>query len=178
MTGPARVRRAVAADADTAGTVFLACWQRSYVDLLPPQVRARYDEASAVALWRRVLAAAPDGVLVADVAGQGVRAVTRYGADPDDPRRGHVFSLYVHPDTQGLGLGRTLLRAAADELRAAGYGTATLWVFARNEAARAFYAAQGWTPDGGSRVEAAYGEPEVRLRRDLAEPDGGPRRRR
>ncbi|SCL30562.1 Acetyltransferase (GNAT) family protein [Micromonospora rhizosphaerae] len=172
-----RVRRAVAADADAAGAVFLACWHRSYADLLPPRVRARYDEASAAALWRRVLAAAPDGVLVAEVTGQGVRAVTRFGVDPDDARRGHVFSLYVHPDAQGLGLGRTLLRAAAEELRAADHATATLWVFAANHAARAFYAAQGWTPDGGTRVEEAYGEPEVRLRRNLSEGDDSTRRR-
>ncbi|WP_146231261.1 GNAT family N-acetyltransferase [Micromonospora sicca] len=167
MTAPVRVRRAVPADADAAGAVFLACWHGSYADLLPPPVRARYDGASAVALWRRVLAAAPDGVLVADVAGHGVRGVVRFGADPDDARRGHVFSLYVHPDAQGLGLGRTLLHAAAGQLRAGGYGTATLWVFAGNHAARAFYAGQGWTPDGGTRVEEAYGEPEVRLRRHL-----------
>ncbi|WP_446215110.1 N-acetyltransferase family protein [Micromonospora sp. IBHARD004] len=169
MTAPVRLRPGVAADADTAGAVFLACWHRSYADLLPPQVRARYDEASAVALWRRILAAAPDGVLVADVAGHGVRGVVRFGADPDDARHGHVFSLYVHPDAHGLGLGGTLLHAASRELRAAGYATATLWVFAGNHAARAFYAVQGWRPDGGTRVEEAYGEPEVRLRGSLAE---------
>ncbi|MBM0235983.1 GNAT family N-acetyltransferase [Micromonospora sp. ATA32] len=176
MTATVRVRRAVAADADAAGGVFLACWHRSYADLLPPQVQDRYDEASAVALWRRVLTAAPDGVLVADQAGHGVRGVVRFGADPNDARHGHVFSLYVHPDAQGLGLGRTLLDAAAGKLRAAGYATATLWVFAGNAAARAFYAAQGWTPDGGTRVEEAYGEPEVRLRRNLADTDGTCRR--
>jgi GNAT superfamily N-acetyltransferase len=176
VTAPALVRRAVTADADAAGAVFLACWHRSYADLLSPQVRARYDEASAVALWRRVLAAAPNGVLVADVTGHGVRGVVRFGADPDDTRHGHVFSLYVHPDAQGLGLGGTLLHAASRELRVAGHGMATLWVFARNDAARRFYAAQGWTPNTGTRVEEAYGEPEVRLRRNLAEADGTCRR--
>jgi ribosomal protein S18 acetylase RimI-like enzyme len=173
MTAPVRVRRAVADDAAAAGAVFLACWHRSYARLLPGPVRARYDEARAVALWRQVLAAAPDVVFVADVPGTGVRGVVRFGADPDDERRGHVFSLYVHPDAQGLGLGRMLLHAAGDKLRAAGYRTATLWVFAGNHDARAFYAAQGWTPDGGTRVEEAYGEPEMRLRRDLAEAVGG-----
>ncbi|MEU5943483.1 GNAT family N-acetyltransferase [Micromonospora sp. NPDC047548] len=173
MTAPVRVRPAVPADAVTVGAVFLACWHRSYANLLPAAVRARYDEAGAVALWRRVLAAAPDGVLVADVAGHGVRGVVRFGADPDEPRRGHVFSLYVHSEAQGLGLGRTLLHDAAGKLRAAGHATATLWVFAANDAARAFYAAQGWTPDGGTRVEEAYGEPEVRLRRSLAEVTSG-----
>ncbi|MFR9775788.1 N-acetyltransferase family protein [Micromonospora sp. MS34] len=169
MSLPVRVRPAVPADAGTVGAVFLVCWHRSYANLLPAAVRARYDEAGAVSLWRRVLTAAPDGVLVADVAGPGVRGVVRFGADPDEPRRGHVFSLYVHPEAQGLGLGRTLLHDAAEKLRAAGHATATLWVFAANDAARAFYAKQGWTPDGATRVEEAYGEPEVRLCRSLAE---------
>ncbi|MFI2652311.1 GNAT family N-acetyltransferase [Micromonospora fulviviridis] len=174
MTRPVRVRQAVPADADRVAAVFLACWHRSYVDLLPASVQARYDAAGAVALWRRVLAAVPNHVLVADVSGDGVRGVVRFGADPDDARHGHVFSLYVDPDAQGLGLGRTLLHAAAGKLRAIGYATATLWVFAGNDAARAFYAAQGWTPDDGTRVEEAYGEPEVRLRRSLSEAEGTP----
>jgi ribosomal protein S18 acetylase RimI-like enzyme len=173
MTAPVRVRRGVAGDAAAAGAVFLACWHRSYAHLLPQQARACYDEASAVAMWQSILTASPDGVIVADVPAQGVRGVVRFGADPDDERRGHVFSLYVHPDAQGLGLGRTLLHAAAEKLQAAGYGTATLWVFAGNHDARAFYAVQGWTPDGGTQVEEAYGEPEIRLRRDLAEAVGG-----
>jgi GNAT superfamily N-acetyltransferase len=172
MIETVRIRRGAADDAAAAGAVFLACWHRSYARVLPGPVRARYDEASAVALWQRILRA-PDGVLVADVPEQGVRGVARFGADPDDERHGHVFSLYVHPDTQGLGLGRLLLHAATEKLRAAGYGTATLWVFAGNHGARAFYAAQGWTPDGGPRGEEAYGEPEIRLRRDLAEAVGG-----
>jgi GNAT superfamily N-acetyltransferase len=167
MIAQVRIRRGVADDAAAAGAVFLACWHRSYATLLSGPVRARYDEASAVAMWQGILSA-PDGVLVADVPEQGVRGVARFGADPDDELCGHVFSLYVHPDAQGLGLGRTLLHAAAEKLRAAGYGTATLWVFAGNDDARAFYAAQGWTPDGGTRVEEAYGEPELRLRRNLA----------
>lgn len=173
MIAPARIRRGVTGDAAAVGAVFLACWQRSYATLLPGPVRARYDKTSAVALWQRILTAAPDGVLVAYVPEQGVRGVARFGADPDDERCGHVFSLYVHPDAQGLGLGRMLLHAAAEELRAAGYGTATLWVFTGNHDARAFYAAQGWRPDGGTRVEEAYGEPEIRLRRDLTGKVGG-----
>lgn len=165
-----RVRLGTPADAEAAGAVFLACWHESYADLLPAPVRARYDEAGAVALWRRILATAPDGVLVADVPGAGPRGVTRFGADPDDaagPRVGHVFSLYVHPDAQGLGLGKALLSAATDVLRTAGNAEATMWVFAGNAAARAFYGSQGWLPDGGTRVEEAYGEPELRLRRLL-----------
>ncbi|MFE9657250.1 hypothetical protein [Micromonospora sp. NPDC006431] len=52
------------------------------MDLLPESVQARYDAAGAVALWRRVLAAVPNHVLVADVSGDGVRGVVRQG-EPD-----------------------------------------------------------------------------------------------
>lgn len=170
MTAPVRVRPGTPADADAAAGVFLACWHRSYADVLPPEVRARYDEAGARAMWRRIFATA-EGVLVADVAGRGVCGVTRYGPDPDsdsgDATVGHVFSLYVHPDAQGLGLGRALLDTATERLRAAGFREATLWVFAANAGARGFYERLGWRPDGGTRVEEAYGEPELRLRRDL-----------
>lgn len=162
-----RVRPGVPGDAEAAGEVFLACWQRSYVDLLAPEVRAIYDRPGAVALWRRILTATPDGVLVADAGPTGIRGVTRFGADPDGPRRGHISSLYVHPDAQRLGLGRILLDAAGERLAAAGFTVATLWVFAGNTSARAFYAARGWRVDGGTRVEPEYGEPEVRLRRPL-----------
>jgi ribosomal protein S18 acetylase RimI-like enzyme len=92
--------------------------------------------------------------------------VVRFGADPDS-NTGHVFSLYVHPDSQGLGLGRSLLDAAVESLRSEPYEEATLWVFADNAAAQGFYERLGWRSDGGRRVEPAYGLPEIRLRRSL-----------
>jgi ribosomal protein S18 acetylase RimI-like enzyme len=155
------VRPARAADLGAVVEVFLACWHGSYAQLLPPDVRDLYTVDTAAAMWRR---SPLDQVLVSDVDSRGVLGVTRFGPDPDAPAAGHVFSLYVHPSAQGLGLGRELLTAAAGRLRADGFTEATLWVFAANASARGFYAGQGWVPDGGTRVEAAYGLPELRLR--------------
>jgi ribosomal protein S18 acetylase RimI-like enzyme len=160
----AGVRPAVAGDLDGVVRTFLACWHGSYRALLPPDVRAVYTVDSARRLWER---APLGGLLVAEVPERGVLGVARYGADPEDAARGHVFSLYVHPDTQGLGLGRALLEAAVRRLTEAGYREAALWVFADNTAARAFYARIGWTPDGATRTEPAYRLPELRLRRTL-----------
>jgi ribosomal protein S18 acetylase RimI-like enzyme len=161
---PGTVRSAEADDLDAVVCTFLACWHESYAALLPADVRNLYTVDSAMRLWRR---APLTDLLVAQVPGRGVLGVVWFGADRDDPARGHVFSLYVHPDSQGLGLGRALLDAAVDRLGEAGYGEATLWMFADNSAARAFYARRGWAPDGGSRTEAGYRLPEVRLRRTL-----------
>jgi ribosomal protein S18 acetylase RimI-like enzyme len=158
------VRAATAADLDDVVTTFVACWHESYADLLPRHVRALYTVDTARELWRRSPLAA---MLVADVADRGVLGVLRFGADPADAGRGHVFSLYVHPDTQGLGLGRALLDAGTVRLRADGFEQATLWVFADNHAAQAFYAKCGWLPDGATRVEPAYRLSEVRLQRSL-----------
>jgi ribosomal protein S18 acetylase RimI-like enzyme len=161
---PVSVRPARANDLAAVVEVFLACWQKSYADLLPPDVRDLYTVDNATAMWRR---APLDTMLVSDVDNRGVLGVTRFGPDPDEPATGHVFSLYVHPDAQGLGLGRELLTAAAGRLRADGNTSATLWVFEGNASARAFYTGQGWMADGGTRIEPAYRLPELRLRTQL-----------
>ena len=49
-------------------------------------------------------------------------------------------------------MGRTLLHAAVEGLAADGFDTATLWTLADSEAARAFYEALGWRPDGAVSV--------------------------
>ena len=161
---PVSVREARANDLAAVVEVFLACWRGSYADLLPAEVRDLYTVNSATAMWRR---APLDRMLVSDVDDRGVLGVTRFGPDPDEPAAGHVFSLYVHPGAQGLGLGRELLTAAAGRLRADGFAEATLWVFEGNASARHFYAGQGWMQDGGIRVEAAYRLLELRLRTRL-----------
>jgi ribosomal protein S18 acetylase RimI-like enzyme len=89
--------------------------------------------------------------------------MTRFGADPDDPARGHVFSLYVDPSSAGAGVGRALLAHGVQELEARGFTAATLWVFAANERALRFYRASGWAPTGATRVEPEWQAPELQL---------------
>jgi ribosomal protein S18 acetylase RimI-like enzyme len=165
------IREARPDDLAAVAATFLACWRTSYAGFLPPDVIAVYDPASARELWRRTLArpAADATVFVAERGGRDVLGVIRIGPDPDEPASGHVFSLYVHPDAQGLGLGTLLLDAAVARFRGDGLPDATLWVFAANAAARGFYARQGWHADGAGRIEPQYREPELRLRRSVLE---------
>lgn len=174
--GAITVREARPDDLAAVATVFLACWRSSYAGVLPVAVVDTYDEDGARTLWRPTLSHPPADatVLVAEQAGSELLGVIRIGADPDEPAAGHVYSLYVHPDTQGSGVGRQLLGAAVDRLRRDGVDEVTLWVFAANAAARGFYARMGWEPDGGTRVEPQYGEPELRLRRTIRDADGRP----
>jgi len=69
------------------------------------------------------------------------------GFSAADPRDGTIFALFVHPDYEGRGIGRTLLPLACDELRAAGHSVATLNTVAGTRAER-FYREDGWTEVG------------------------------
>ena len=60
--------------------------------------------------------------------------------------------------------GRRVLAAGLDELRSQSGDHATLWVFAENHPARAFYARFGFLPDGAEGVDDGTGLDEIRLR--------------
>ena len=170
MTAPVRVRpRHARPTLDAAAGMFLACWHARTPTSCRPTSVPVYDESGARAMWRRIFATA-EGVLVADVAGRGVCGVTR--SAPIRTPTGHAPSGTSSACTctrtpRGWGSAGRCWTPRPSRLRAAGFREATLWVFAANAGARGFYERLGWRPDGGTRVEEAYGEPELRLRRDL-----------
>ncbi len=57
----------------------------------------------------------------------------------------------MRPAHAGRGIGRTLLDAAHDALRAAGCSEAFLYTHEQNERALAVYASAGYRPDGSIR---------------------------
>ncbi len=156
------VRPATSDDLSGVLGVFLACWRESYRGVLPESAITAMTDERAAALWRRVLAATDGVVLVAERDG-AIVGLTRYALGDGD---GAVHSLYVSPHAHGGGIGKLLLARAADELRAAGADAASLWVFAANAPSIAFYESQGWRPDGATRTQPEFGEPEQRMRRE------------
>jgi ribosomal protein S18 acetylase RimI-like enzyme len=170
--GEVRLRIAAAADARPLARVFIAAWRDAYPKVVDAAVLDRLDEDEVTDWLGSLVAAAVPRTLVAEAPEGGVVGFTRFGDDPDDPRNGHVFALYVDPAASRRGIGRRLLAEALAELKAKGRATVTLWVFAANERARALYDAAGFTPDGAHRVEPEYGADEIRRR---FTPDGASR---
>jgi ribosomal protein S18 acetylase RimI-like enzyme len=159
----------VAADAPGLAAVFVRCFRSAYPGILAEPILAGLDEAEIMGWLRKQVAEPGPGerFVVALVRGD-VAAFVRFGPEPEDPRRGHVFSLYTDPDAGGRGIGRTLLDHALAELRADGYGTVTLWVFEHNERARRLYHRAGFRPDGAAQVEPEWGAPEIRMAHEAA----------
>ncbi|MEO7234178.1 MAG: GNAT family N-acetyltransferase [Lapillicoccus sp.] len=158
------LRLATPDDLSDVVAVFLACWHEGYPEHLPPALVATMTAETAVALWSSVLSR-PDRAVVLAVREDVVCGVVGFSTDGSV---GDVHSLYVAPSEQGRGTGRALLGRAATDLARSGAAVGRLWVFADNAPALAFYRREGWQPDGGTRVEEQFGEPELRLTRRLA----------
>lgn len=156
------LRVAQPADAAAIGVVFDAAVRAGWTYL---------GEVAAVPMftaeeWEHLVAdhQLPNVLLVAVDDTDGVVGYT--AAHPKD---GEMFLLFVHPAYAGRGIGRALLAAAHDALRAAGCAEAYLFVHEQNERALAVYAAAGYRPDGSDRVSDFRGTRirELRLVKSL-----------
>jgi RimJ/RimL family protein N-acetyltransferase len=97
---------------------------------------------------------------------------TAFGTSRDDDARadvGEVRAFFVGSAAWRRGVGRELMTGALAGLAEMGFGQATLWSFADNERANAFYEALGFRRDGTERREQVWADIlEVRYRRELA----------
>lgn len=142
---PITLRPAVPGDAAAIGAVFDAAVRAGWAylgDLVAGPMFTPQD-------WDRLVADhRPPNVLL--VAVHNTDGVVGYTAV--HPADGEMFLLFVHPGHAGRGIGRALLAAAHDALRAAGCAHAFLFVHEQNARALAVYNAAGYRPDGSDRV--------------------------
>ena len=160
-----RLRAGRPEDAARLAAVFVSAWKRSYPGIVSAASLRGLDE-NEIAVWlRTLLDSGGSTTTVAESEDHELLGFCRYGKDPNDGRKGHIFSLYVAASASGRGLGRRLLAAALADLEQHRLDPVTIWVFERNELALRLYASFGFSPDGGRLVEPEYGAAEVRLRR-------------
>src|SRR4051812_3616114 len=124
-----KLRPAREADVPRLAAIFLRCFRDAYRGVLDDRVLDALDLSALEQRWRELVGA--HDVVVAIRRGDAI-GMARFGADPDDPSRGHLFSLYVDPASSDAGVGRTLLEHVSSRLAADGFARATLWVFAAN----------------------------------------------
>ena len=109
-------------------------------------------------------------LLVAE-GGEGLLGYTFFGASRDDDlpaEVGELRTFFVRPAAWRRGVGSALMSGALRALPELGYTGASVWSFAENERANAFYERHGFERDGAERREEAWaGILEVRLRRSL-----------
>ena len=139
------LRRAVADDAAALAVVFDAAVRQSWTYLGPIVEEPLFSADD----WDRLVAEhAPPNILLVEEGGAGGTAQGFVAAHADD---GELFLLFVHPDSAGRGVGRRLLDAAHEALRAGGHRQAALYTHEQNARARAVYEVAGYRADGTHR---------------------------
>ena len=166
------VRAAVPEDAYEVARVQVRSWQwayrgliaQTYLDSLEPETWAGRYTFGRVGIGLPSTLVAVDGSTICGLATTGLCR------DKDLSNFGELMAIYVDPAHVGNGVGRLLIAAARERLRAVGVGQAALWVLDGNGRARRFYERDGWSFDATRRTRTYGNEPvqEVRYRRTLA----------
>lgn len=161
IDGPGWILRPPRTDeVETLARLHITCWRQAYAHLLP---RTFFDDLlpSRRAIWTSLLAhdLLPERLIVAehrDQPGGFALAGTAMGSEP--VREHQLYSLYLDAAHHGSGIGQALLDAVLGTL------PAQLWVAAENPRARAFYARNGFDPDGARHIDTETPDlEEIRL---------------
>jgi ribosomal protein S18 acetylase RimI-like enzyme len=156
-------RTATVDDLPVIAEIFLRCWTISYKAVLSESARDSFTPESAAELWRKSIESPGDKQTLLLIDEENAVAVFRIGSDKDDSSRGHLFSLYVDPDSAGRGFGKGALKEAMGRNRDRGFAQMTLWVFANNDIANSLYTKSGFAPTGKSRTTPEWGALEIEL---------------
>ncbi len=145
-----RIRRAIAEDSMGIGHVYVDAWRETYAGVLSTNRLAGLSKERQAERWlRKLIAPGRKGrkfrdTFVAVDEHVGVVAFGECGPSRD-PKMGYVaevYTLYVHPNHLGRGLGSTLLSCLFDSLIGQGVESAIIWALSDNPY-RHFYSAIG-----------------------------------
>ena len=136
------IRAAIPGDIAVIADIYVETWRDAYAGILPDSVLLGLSAKRHAAQWRHSLTR--DRVKVAVDGRRGPVGFGSAGRARSDklPYAGEIYTLYVHPDFQGRGIGGKLLIALFGALLRDGIESAILWVLADNPA-RFFYEAMG-----------------------------------
>jgi GNAT superfamily N-acetyltransferase len=164
-----KVRDAVVDDAPAMGRVMVESFLAAHRGHMPEaafqkRVEEWTPEVSARG-WARALSQLADGnpegdaILVAEGDDSDLLGLVSGGAAEHEVKGpvAEITALYVLPSRHGRGIGRSLLRAAADNLARLGFAELRVGVLSANISARAFYEAMGGRESGqGTFNEEGY----------------------
>lgn len=168
---PVTIRQATLDDARAIAEVHVASWRAAFRGILPDDALDAMTAEDRLPMWTRVLEPGSTFDVRVGVDGDAVTGFVSVGPSEDGvPGKMTLYTLYLHPDATGKGIGRALLADAERVMAAHGAQAATLRVITANPRARRLYERAGWTLEPDTvRVEDAWGVPveTVRYRKDL-----------
>jgi ribosomal protein S18 acetylase RimI-like enzyme len=136
------LRPATPSDADDIGRVHVQVWRETYPGIVPQKVLDGMSVEQRTNRWRKVIANQPaeqffwiaqDGEDLVGFCGGGP------AREPELAQPAEIYMINILKAAHRKGVGRALMRHAAQSLIERGHTSAGLWVFVENHNARAFY---------------------------------------
>ena len=146
-------------DAEIRGKAYVhwKSWHEAYPGLVSPAYLEKLTPEKCEELayrWRENILIALDKGRVVGFLGYGDRA-------PEAPETGEIFALYVLSAYYGTGVGKLLMDAGLEKLKA--YPRVCLWVLKENKRAVRFYEKCGFLPDGKGKYSDRVKAAEIRM---------------
>lgn len=152
MTMVATVRRASLDDVEDVGRVHYEAHVETYSGKFPGGVIESFPASSRAKMWTRFLNEDLGELWVAEWEGRIVGFASTSSPREESPCRDlELGSIYLLASHHGSGLGQDLLDVALSGRQA------SLWVLDDNPRAHAFYARNGFSPDGMNKVDENFG---------------------
>jgi len=149
------IRPAEPEDARGIAEVHVASWRWAYREIVDEAALEGLSVDAREEIWRSWFDShEARGSLLVAVDRDTVVGFAGGGESRDDdaiPDTAEVRTIYLLETAAGSGVGRALLAALVDALRADGYERATLWALEGNERTLRFYEAAGWRADGARK---------------------------
>lgn len=156
------IRRAHRGDAEALLSLHVRAWQAAYGGYVDARRMDAVAEGMRAGYAGALVADDPETWVCADLS-----AFVTLGRSRDadvEAGEGELHAIYVEPSRVGTGVGAALHVHALDRLAALGFERASLWTFAQNAPALAFYAHHGWRRDPRPFDPDRWGwAPSVRL---------------
>ena len=143
-------------DAKAISELKVLCWRDSYKGLMPDAALQNLDAKAEEPHWREWLSDEKSGLCAyvlhegKNLIGYALAGPFRPVEEPDggaekspDLAASEIYAIYLHPNHQRQGHGKTLLSALAKDLIKHGYKDMALWVLGGNVKAESFYEAMG-----------------------------------
>ena len=154
------IRRAQSGDEETLARIQTESWKAAFAGIVPAELLAQCTNVErAEKMYARLLAERRGNGYILELDGKAHCIAWRDAAKDDDmPGAAELRCIHSLPDNWRRGYGSRMMERVLTDVKAAGYETIVLWVFARNERAIRFYEAHGFTASG--KKQDAFGTVE------------------
>ena len=162
---PVALRRACPGDEAALALIHTESWKAAFREILSPEVLApRTDRQGITDLYQSILGRDFPRITLASVAGEPC-GMAVWGESRDGLEAAELICIHVLPNGWRQGCGSAMMESALQEMKAAGYTAAVLWVFTANTRARTFYEKLGFSPTG--KTKNTLGAEELLYKKEL-----------